>query len=361
MLTTMRLLLPIILCVASCAYAQTAPVVAQTVSETSVNFPLPMENPGFETGISNGLLPGWRMSQHAGVVAYAMTTDTGNAMEGKQSFRMERLREQVYGLIEQQAAVPAGLDGKPITYSAMLKTDSVGNDGWCLVVTFHGGTGEIIDQKRSLPMIGTHDWSRVVVDAILPAGTRTVAVGALLLDKGTGWIDDNRLSVEASAANGESAVVIEYYHAGLGHYFMTAFPDEIRVLDSGKIPGWVRTGESFLASAVQKSGLTEACRFFGPSFGSGSTHLYTLDAAECAATKNDPSWVFEAIAFHVQLPSPDGECASGKNRLYRFYNQGMGGAPNYRYTGSHAIRSQMIDREWVPKGYGVEGVIACTP
>jgi len=167
--------------------------------ETQVTYPINLVNPGFETGMSSGKLPGWRISQHTGSEAYSMTIDTENAAEGKQSFRMERTREQVYGLIEQIVAIPEGLNGKPMTYSAMLKTDGVGDDGWCLVVTFHGGTGAILDQKRSQPMIGTHDWSRVTVETVPPAGTRTVAAGVLLLDKGTGWIDDNQLSVVASA------------------------------------------------------------------------------------------------------------------------------------------------------------------
>jgi hypothetical protein len=36
--------------------------------------------------------------------------------------------------------------------------------------------------------------------------------------------------------------VIEYYHAGFGHYFITANTDEIARLDDGSIAGWTRTG-----------------------------------------------------------------------------------------------------------------------
>lgn len=208
-------LFPALLFLASQSYAQADPAVNsdrnslsstefkanQKTRETQAMYPITLVNPGFETGMSNGQLPGWRKSQHIGSNAYSMTIDTENPAEGKQSFRIERIREQVYGLIEQLVAIPEGLDGKPITYSAMLKTDDVGDDGWCLVVTFHGRTGAILDQKRSLPIIGTHDWSRATVETVLPAGTHTVAAGVLLLDKGTGWIDDNQLFVAASTVS----------------------------------------------------------------------------------------------------------------------------------------------------------------
>ena len=372
MFTITHPIFPIIFCIASFAYAEPATVeisrqkpgsstvIEQTVPEKTMEISVPMENSGFETGMSNSQLPGWRMSQHTGSKAYAMTIDAENAVEGKQSFRMERTSEQIYGLIEQLVTLPEGAGGKPTTYSAMLKTRDVGDEGWRLIVTFHGATGAILDQKRSPPMTGTHDWSRVTVDAVIPEGTRTAAVGAILLDKGTGWIDDNRLSLATPAVSNDSVTVVEYYHAGLDRYFMTAFPEEIKVLDSARPPGWARTGESFLASAAQGNGLAGVCRFFSLPFGPKNAHFYTPDTAECAATKSKPEWAFEATAFHVRLPSADGGCVSGGNRLYHLYKQDVGGAPTHRYTTNRAIRARMIGRGWLPEGRGDEGVIACT-
>jgi hypothetical protein len=42
-----------------------------------------------------------------------------------------------------------------------------------------------------------------------------------------------------------TAPVVEFYDAGLDHYFMTRNIDEIRALDTGVFPGWIRTGQSF--------------------------------------------------------------------------------------------------------------------
>ena len=43
--------------------------------------------------------------------------------------------------------------------------------------------------------------------------------------------------------------VIEYYHAGFDHYFVTGIDDEIKKLDDGTIVGWQRTGYEFNAYA----------------------------------------------------------------------------------------------------------------
>ena len=44
--------------------------------------------------------------------------------------------------------------------------------------------------------------------------------------------------------------------------------------------------------------------------------------------------------------------------LYRLYNDGMGGAPNHRYTTSLTVRAAMIEAGWIPEGSGI-GVIGC--
>jgi photosystem II stability/assembly factor-like uncharacterized protein len=55
---------------------------------------------------------------------------------------------------------------------------------------------------------------------------------------------------QLSAASASTTIaVIEYYHDGLDHYFVTMNPDEIAKLDHGIITGWVRTGRRFNAYA----------------------------------------------------------------------------------------------------------------
>lgn len=67
------------------------------------------------------------------------------------------------------------------------------------------------------------------------------------------------------AAN--SATSIEFYHAGIDHYFMTASVDEATFLDNNKSSwGWERTGKTFnvsLTNASASSNVSPVCRFYG--------------------------------------------------------------------------------------------------
>ena len=51
----------------------------------------------------------------------------------------------------------------------------------------------------------------------------------------------------------------------------------------------------------------------------------------------------------------------GTVSLYRAYNNGLGGAPNHRYTTSLSILNQMIAAGWVAEGDGTPPVFACVP
>ena len=152
---------------------------------------------------------------------------------------------------------------------------------------------------------------------------------------------------------------IEYYYPAFDHYFMTAIPDEIAKLDNGAFPGWVRTGQSFAVQAGPQAGTSPVCRFFGTSFAPKSSHFYTPFPDECVIVRRDPAWGFEGIVFYVAVPAFDGRCPAGTSPVYRLYNDGMGGAPNHRYTTSVDVREQMIALGWIPEGRGAEGVTMC--
>jgi hypothetical protein len=156
-------------------------------------------------------------------------------------------------------------------------------------------------------------------------------------------------------------VVVEYYHSGFGHYFMTASRDEIAVLDAGVFPLWERTGQSFKAYLLDTPGMANVCRFFSVAFSPKSSHFYTSSAAECALTTNNPDWEFEGEVFSFSPVTSSGKCAKGNVPLYRLYNNGMGGAPNHRYTISPSIRATMLGAGWIPEGYGSDGITGCVP
>jgi hypothetical protein len=158
------------------------------------------------------------------------------------------------------------------------------------------------------------------------------------------------------------ALAVEYYYAAWNYYFVTAFPDEIAALDGGAFGGaWQRTGQAF-AVWTQSDGVdSPTCRFFSTIFAPRSSHFYTPYAAECASLIAGVGWQFEAVAFYLQLPDANGLCPSGTVPVYRLYNNGMGGAPNHRYTTSITTLDQMIAAGWVFEGNGNTRVFACVP
>jgi hypothetical protein len=143
---------------------------------------------------------------------------------------------------------------------------------------------------------------------------------------------------------------------------MTAFPDEIALLDAGAFDyAWRRTSEAFNVWTDASAGGLPTCRFLSTAFGAKSSHFYTPYPAECAATMANPDWQYEGIAFYLQLPDANGNCSSGTVSLYRMYNNGMGGAPNHRYTTAVPILNEMVMQGWVPEGVGNTGAFACVP
>lgn len=183
------------------------------------------------------------------------------------------------------------------------------------------------------------------------------------------------LSLPASVnAAGGVVEVVEYYHAGLEHYFISAHPAEIALLDGGAFGGaWKRTGNAFSAwdIAGAPAGTVPVCRFFGTDRyrTDGSrigprSHFYTADPAECAyvqtafqSVANDgvsyPAWSFETHAFAVKRPA-GAACPAGTQSVYRSYNNGALGDPNHRYSTNADLLHLMA-------GWVFEGLVMCLP
>lgn len=53
------------------------------------------------------------------------------------------------------------------------------------------------------------------------------------------------VGAHAAIPVGEQATAVEFHHADLDHYFVTAAQGEIDDLDTGVHPGWMRTGYRF--------------------------------------------------------------------------------------------------------------------
>ena len=160
---------------------------------------LELKNPDFEEAMSGTRIPGWSRTQHAGVRAYEVSTDRDNVAKGNASIRMLRTTEQAYGLISQQLDVPE-LAGKAVELIAALKSEAVGRKGWVMVLTFKNHN-DILDQVRA-PVMGDTDWKDVVISKVAPLGANRIDVGFLLLDGGSGWVDNVRLRTVEEVKSG---------------------------------------------------------------------------------------------------------------------------------------------------------------
>jgi len=165
------------------------------------------------------------------------------------------------------------------------------------------------------------------------------------------------------------ATVVEYYQEDLDHYFISASPDEVSLLDSGGQGGWMRTGQAFHAWLKAEEAPPQAkpvCRFYaaGPN-----SHFFTGDAAECAQLKQIEQsqraqaqgagkpylgWAYEGIAFYA-LMAQNGQCPAGTTPVWRSYNgRAQQNDSNHRFTADSRARDAML-------GWELEGVAFCSP
>jgi mono/diheme cytochrome c family protein len=202
--------------------------------------------------------------------------------------------------------------------------------------------------------------------AFIPATTGVRSTSLTVNSNGTGSPQAIALSGTGVSAPpppvGTELPAIEYYYAAWNMYFVTAIPAEIAALDSGTFAGWQRTGYQFnvYASADAPAFALPVYRFFSTAFAPKSSHFYTASTLEYNALVVNPDWQLEGQVFNVPLPANDGSCAAGAIPVYRLFNNGIGGAPNHRFTTDPNVRLQMIGLGWTPEGTGV-GVGFCSP
>ncbi|MEO8751538.1 MAG: hypothetical protein ABI624_02540 [Casimicrobiaceae bacterium] len=154
------------------------------------------------------------------------------------------------------------------------------------------------------------------------------------------------------------AQFVEFFNAGLDHYFYSGDAGEIAAIETGKVgPGWSRTGKSFRAvttpGCIYSSGKTLVYRFFGiPGVGPNS-HFFTRDRAECHVVDKSAQWAFEGVPFWASQPLPDGTCASksfeaAQVPLYRVWRPF--GDSNHRFTTERTVVNEMVQKGWIDEG-----------
>ena len=186
------------------------------------------------------------------------------------------------------------------------------------------------------------------------------ACGSGLLD--TSLALQSTISATSMAPAG-TVPVIEYYRADKDRYFMAADPGEIAFVDA-VLKTFQRTGEFFYAwvdPVLAPLTAVPVCRFYGsPTL--IDAHYYTASAAECQfiIARWPGIWGLEhPAAFYVLLPDAGGACPASTLPVYRFFNNRQDA--NQRHTVNLSVRQAMINRAWVPLGFGPNHVIFCTP
>ena len=152
---------------------------------------------------------------------------------------------------------------------------------------------------------------------------------------------------------------IEYYYADWDAYFVTASSSEIAVLDQGGFNGtWKRTQFQFNVYPLAGGPIPSSTvwRFFSTTFAPKSSHVYTANVDEYNALLSNPNWELEGPVFNAPMPGDDGTCPEGSTPVYRLYNNGMGGAPNHRFTDDLSELARMRAEKWT-----YEGVVFCSP
>jgi predicted dienelactone hydrolase len=253
-----------------------------------------------------------------------------------------------------------GLDGVALPFLAIGGTD----DNLAQLERIEQGVRRLRGTRSLVAITGLkHDlepsfpddiftWSIVFLDSQMRGDAEATAELQRMTAVAGGAEDVRRIDYVAPLPpTGDERVVIEYYHAGFNHYFVTADADEAAGLDTGA-GGWARTGLSFKATdAASSSGLPN-CRFFG-IFGAVSTHFYTINADECAGLMTTPPWQFEKYAFRAEFPNAE-DCPHDRTRVVRLFNNFLGGALNHRYTTSASEAASLVGDGWI-----LEGAVFC--
>ena len=151
----------------------------------------------------------------------------------------------------------------------------------------------------------------------------------------------------------EQVTAVEYYHAALDHYFISADPKEISDLDTGVHTGWARTGYRFpvMKSGTTYPGTTPVCRFYSFTL---DTHFYSAKPSECedVKVKFPGTWTFESPeVFRAFLVDPStGACPADTQAVYRLYNNRPDA--NHRYTDQLGVFVFMKGKGYIPEGDG---------
>ena len=164
-------------------------------------------------------------------------------------------------------------------------------------------TADYVLPKQFLPIDGGN-LNYAGVDAVTYASLPTDGVSAINRAGATIFNVATNFAGTSKSVSAQPATVVEYYNPSLDHFFVSDLEPDIDALDSGRIAGWVRTG-------------------------------------------------------NITADTTTGACPAGTIPVYRLWNQRADS--NHRYTADLAIKAQMLAKGYVAEGYGPDSVIMCAP
>lgn len=162
------------------------------------------------------------------------------------------------------------------------------------------------------------------------------------------------LALATGQSQAATTTVVEYYHAGLNHYFSTADAAEIAFMDSA--PGWARSGQGFSVwptASDAPAGAVPACFYTAPTI-NATLRVYSVDQAECDFLSTFDMAVYRGQPFYAMRPV-NGECASTLQPVYRGFKNANFDF-NFRYTNNLASYQDTADRGWP-----ANGAVMCVP
>jgi hypothetical protein len=288
-----------------------------------------------------------------GTVQYVVMRESANA-NGEQFWAGQALRTTNNAGLAKQFPFPANLpSGNTASRSVLIATPAFAALG---IVT-----PDYTMPERFVPTDGgTLNFANV--DQITLPPLPTDGVTAVNRNGATVAATPRNFADATATMTPQAVTSVEFYNAALDHYFISSLAPDIDALDTGRFPGWVRTGESFRvfpSQAAGGAGVTPVCRIIiPPPF--GDSHFFGRSVEECAGTLAKFPFMTQetAAAFFITLPTT-GVCPAGTIPIYRVFSDRADA--NHRYMTNRDLRTQMAAMGWAVEGDGEDFVVMCAP
>ena len=271
---------------------------------------------------------------------------------------LRRLGASLVAVVVAASAAKAGADGglcnaEPLLLPSMValhKTLSAAQ--FAAKLAADPGYAAALGNPTVLNPQGTLD-NRVAANIAYPPLVDPDAQFAVLQASGEfASIYRNGWACFSAAPPDDTANFIEYYHAGLDHYFYTGSASEIAAIEDGKVGAWARTGKFFRATTTRgcpfSSPDTTVYRFSGVPGKGPDSHFFTRDRAECYAVDKSGQWSLEGVPLYAAAANADGTCPTRRVALYRIWRPF--GESNHRFTTERSVVQQMVAKGWVDEG-----------